>query len=245
MDYDPKAGQLGADNLYAGYSWGRTTVGVGHSMLNAVDENGSAATTIKSQQVRPFLSVGKPSGKGLNLAANGGYDFAHGILQYAGAQAVYNWNCCGLTFGYRRFDLGTVRARRRSIFIALRWRISDRWAIFGARIRRSAIRACRRLTRGWALPRRAGGVAFAAAKASNRLSRRATPGRLSVSQLGWSMLFEEDLILSRIQIFAGLLAVGLAVGCKAQPAPQAAPDARLNRRIEVMVRTQFNVSARH
>ena len=62
-----------------------------------------------------------------------------------------------------------------------------------------------------------------------------------MSQLGWSMLFEEDLILSRIQIFAGLLAVGLAVGCKAQPAQQAAPDARLNRRIEVMVRTQFNV----
>lgn len=61
------------------------------------------------------------------------------------------------------------------------------------------------------------------------------------SQPGWSILFEEDFILSRIQIFAGLLAVGLAVGCKAQPAPQAAPDAQLNRRVEVMVRTQFNV----
>jgi LPS-assembly protein len=30
-------------------------------------------------------------------------------LQYAGVQAVYNWNCCGLSFGYRRFNLGTVR----------------------------------------------------------------------------------------------------------------------------------------
>lgn len=109
LDYDPKAGQLGADNLYAGYSWGRTTVGVGHSMLNAVDENGNAATTIKSQQVQPFFSIGKPSGKGFDLAANGGYDFTHGTLQYAGVQAVYNWNCCGLTFGYRRFELGTVR----------------------------------------------------------------------------------------------------------------------------------------
>ena len=109
LDYDPKAGDLGADNLYAGYSWGRTTVGVGHEMLNAVDENGSAATTIKSQQVEPFLSIGKPSGKGLNLAANGGYDYDHNTLQYAGAQAVYNWNCCGLSFGYRRFELGSVR----------------------------------------------------------------------------------------------------------------------------------------
>jgi LPS-assembly protein len=109
MDYDPKNGDLGADNLYAGYSWGRTTVGVGHSMLNAVDENGSAATTIKSQQVQPFLTIGKPSGGGLNLAANGGYDFTHGTLQYAAVQAVYNWDCCGISFGYRRFNLGSVR----------------------------------------------------------------------------------------------------------------------------------------
>jgi LPS-assembly protein len=109
MDYDPKVGQFGADNLYAGYSWGRTTVGIGHAMLNAVDENGSAATTIKSQQAQPFLSIGKPSGSGFNLAANGGYDFTHSTLQYAGVQAVYNWDCCGLTFGYRRFNLGSIR----------------------------------------------------------------------------------------------------------------------------------------
>jgi LPS-assembly protein len=109
LDYDPKAGRLDADNLFAGYSWGRTTVGLGHALLNAVDENGSAASTIKSQQVQPFLSIGKASGRGFNLAANGGYDFVQGALQYAGVQAVYNWDCCGLSFGYRRFALGSVR----------------------------------------------------------------------------------------------------------------------------------------
>jgi len=109
MDYDPRLGQFGADNLYAGYSWGRTTVGIGHAMLNAVDENGSAASTIKSQQLQPFLAIGKQNGKGFNLASNAGYDFTHGVLQYAGAQATYNWDCCGLTVGYRRFDLGSVR----------------------------------------------------------------------------------------------------------------------------------------
>ncbi len=109
MDYDPKAGRMGADNLFAGYSWGRTTAGIGHSLLNAVDETGSAASIIQSQQVQPFLSIGKPSGTGFNLAANGGYDFVHGALQYAGVQAIYNWNCCGLSFGYRRFALGSVR----------------------------------------------------------------------------------------------------------------------------------------
>jgi LPS-assembly protein len=33
----------------------------------------------------------------------------HGALQYAGIQAAYNWDCCGLTVGYRRFALGTLR----------------------------------------------------------------------------------------------------------------------------------------
>jgi len=47
--------------------------------------------------------------------------------------------------------------------------------------------------------------------------------------------------LSRIHFLAGLLAVGLAVGCKAQTPPKGAQDAASNRRIEVMVRSQFNL----
>ena len=78
-------------------------------MLNAVEENGSAASTIQSQQLQPFVSIGKQSGAGFNFAANAGFDFVLGQLQYGGVQAVYNWNCCGLTFGYRRFQLGSIR----------------------------------------------------------------------------------------------------------------------------------------
>ncbi len=109
MDYDPRAGRLDADNVFAGYSVGPTTVGLGHSLLNAVDEKGSAASLIQSQQLQPFFEIGKPNAGGFNLAANGGYDFVNRALQYAGVQAVYNWNCCGLTVGYRRFALGSVR----------------------------------------------------------------------------------------------------------------------------------------
>ena len=90
VDFDPRTGRLDADNLYAGYSWGRTTLGVGHAMLNAVDENSGAASTIKSQQVQPYLAIGKQSGNGFNLAAKGGYDFVLGHFQYEGVQATYN-----------------------------------------------------------------------------------------------------------------------------------------------------------
>jgi LPS-assembly protein len=109
LDFDPKNGRLQSDNIFAGYSWGITTVGVGHAMLNAVDETNGAASTIQSQQVQPFISIGKQSRTGFNFAANAGYDFVQNSLQYAGAQAVYNWNCCGLTVGYRRFELGSIR----------------------------------------------------------------------------------------------------------------------------------------
>jgi protein-disulfide isomerase len=47
--------------------------------------------------------------------------------------------------------------------------------------------------------------------------------------------------LSRTRLLAGLLALGMAAGCKAQPALPSAPDPELNRRIEIMVRAQYNV----
>ena len=115
LDYDPKRGQMDADNLFAGYSFGRTTFGVGHAMLNAVDENpGTSSPTLKSQIVSPFLEFGKQSGNGFNLAAKGSYDFVAGEAQYAGVQAVYNWDCCGLSLGYRRYELGTVQGTSRN-----------------------------------------------------------------------------------------------------------------------------------
>ena len=138
LAYDTILGQLAADNVFAGYSFGRTTLGIGHALLNAVDDqvtNGTTPSTpatfstLKSQQVQPFLEIGKPSGNGLNLAVNGGYDFVQHQVQYGGVQAVYNWNCCGLTLGYRRFELGTVGSTSRD---ETQWLYSFTLANFGA-----------------------------------------------------------------------------------------------------------------
>jgi LPS-assembly protein len=115
LDYDPKRGQVDADNLFAGYSWGNTTIGTGYAMLNAVEENpGTPTPTLKSQIVSPFIEIGKQSRRGFNMAANGGYDFVDNKIQYGGVQAVYNWDCCGLTMGYRRFQLGSVGSTSRN-----------------------------------------------------------------------------------------------------------------------------------
>jgi len=131
LDYDSIVGRIAANNLFAGYSFGRTTLGIGHALLNAVDERASsgAASVIKSQQLQPFLEIGKPSGNGFNLAVNGGYDFVQHEVQYAGVQADYNWNCCGLTVGYRRFELGTIGSTSRD---ETQWLYSFTLANFGA-----------------------------------------------------------------------------------------------------------------
>ena len=89
---------------------------------------GVAPSTLKSQQIQPFLEIGKPSGNGFNLAVNGGYDFLQHLVQYEGAQAVYNWNCCGLTLGYRRFELGNVGSTSRD---ETQWLYSFTLANFG------------------------------------------------------------------------------------------------------------------
>jgi len=57
----------------------------------------------------------------------------------------------------------------------------------------------------------------------------------------WSILEAEGFRLLRIRFLAGMLAVAISAGCKAQPAASASADADLNRRIEVMVRAQYNV----
>jgi LPS-assembly protein len=131
LDYDTIAGDFAANNLFAGYSFGRTTFGIGHALLNAPHETTSsgATATIKSQLVQPFFEFGKQSGNGLNLAANGGYDFVQHEVQYGGVQAVYNWNCCGLTAGYRRFELGTIGSTSRDEH---EWLYSFTLANFGA-----------------------------------------------------------------------------------------------------------------
>jgi LPS-assembly protein len=109
FDYDPKAGRVNSDNVFAGYSFGRATVGLGHALLNAADESGSTASVIQSQQVQPFIYFGKPSDVGLSVGMTARYDFTHNSLQYGGVQAIYNWNCCGLNLGYRKFALGSLR----------------------------------------------------------------------------------------------------------------------------------------
>lgn len=60
-------------------------------------------------QFRALIGYGSPTKRGVSAAVNVGFDSTLSFIQYSAAQAAYNWDCCGLSFEYRRFALGQVR----------------------------------------------------------------------------------------------------------------------------------------
>jgi len=109
LDYDTRAGRIGASNLFTDYRRGNFFGGVTYASLAAPEESGNSASLAKFSQFRPFVAWGNPNRRGFNFATNAGYDFTQNALQYGGIQAAYNWDCCGLNFEYRRFALGSTR----------------------------------------------------------------------------------------------------------------------------------------
>jgi LPS-assembly protein len=85
-------------------------MGGGDAFLRVID---TGARTIVAQnefhQFRVLFGYGDLNKRGLSAATSVGFDTDNGSLQYATAQASYNWDCCGLSLEYRRFALGSVR----------------------------------------------------------------------------------------------------------------------------------------
>jgi LPS-assembly protein len=82
----------------------------GSSAATGTSPTSVSTTEINFNQLRVSAIYGSPIKTGLSLGMNLGYDFTLNNLQYASGQATYNWNCCGLSFEVRRYQLGTVPA---------------------------------------------------------------------------------------------------------------------------------------
>lgn len=122
VDYDTKRGRLDASNLFAGYHKGNYTFSLGDAHLHTIatpaprplPEAPKAAAVIRPaltnfNQVRLSAIYGSPTKLGVSAGVSSGYDFTLDQWQYYGAQASYNWNCCGLSFELRHYSLGGVR----------------------------------------------------------------------------------------------------------------------------------------
>jgi LPS-assembly protein len=109
VDYDPLLKQLNASTVSFGEHWNQWYGSIGQSLLKVPASLVEGGQTIPANTFNQFVfsaGYGNITRKGLNGAALVGYDYQGKMLQYAGAQATYNWDCCGVTFDYRRWVFG-------------------------------------------------------------------------------------------------------------------------------------------
>ena len=123
FDYDTGAKKFTSSNTYLDFHEGKIFGGFSYALLNAPGKNytevidtttnqvtGLTASAIADfSQMRILFGYGKPSEPGLSAAGSAGIDLLAGTAQYITVQTNYNWNCCGLSVEYRKYDLGTIR----------------------------------------------------------------------------------------------------------------------------------------
>ena len=54
-----------------------------------------------------------------NAATRAAYDYRIRQLQYVSSQVTRNWDCCGLSVQYRRFDFGTRQENQFRVAFAI------------------------------------------------------------------------------------------------------------------------------
>ncbi len=112
VDYDPVLQQLNASTVMLGHRWDNWYANASQSFMKVPESNIAGGQPIPANtynQFRFMLGYGDIARKGLNTAAMLSYDYEVSELQYGAVQATYNWDCCGVTFEYQRWALGTVR----------------------------------------------------------------------------------------------------------------------------------------
>ena len=123
FDYDTGASRFTSSNIFLDARKGRLFGGVSYALLQApgrfatahIDTNNNDQETLTTsptsnfKQMRVLGGFGDPNRLGLAIAANAGIDINLDQIQYAAIQTSYNWNCCGLTVEYRKYELGAVR----------------------------------------------------------------------------------------------------------------------------------------
>ncbi|AXC11305.1 Outer membrane protein Imp, required for envelope biogenesis / Organic solvent tolerance protein precursor [Acidisarcina polymorpha] len=121
LDYDPKVGRINSSNIFADLHYGDLHVAAGQFKLVSLDAPVTSPQTVTAavtryNQARLSLSYGNSKHAGFGAGVNGGYDFIHEQVQFGTIQASYNWDCCGISVGYRRYSLGPARDESQMVY---------------------------------------------------------------------------------------------------------------------------------
>jgi LPS-assembly protein len=112
FDLDTGAKKFTSNNVLVDLHEGNTFAGLSYARLNAPGRfytEGVSSSVSNFSQMRILLGYGSPTKSGLSVAANAGLDLRLSSLQYAALQFSYNWDCCGFSVEYRKYELGSVR----------------------------------------------------------------------------------------------------------------------------------------
>ena len=105
LEYDPQLQKITTiGTLLKLKPYGKYSFTVAHFRLQ-----GDPIVQPLSQQIRAILGYGDITRPGFNASGGISYDILSGTSQNEFAQVGYNGGCCGLSFEYRRINLGTVR----------------------------------------------------------------------------------------------------------------------------------------
>jgi LPS-assembly protein len=124
LDYDFQLGRINSSTLLMNYNVGPFAFGGGDAFLQIpqtqtlanIPSEGTCApspttqqVTCKFQQFRVALGYGGAARRGFSAASSLGFDAEINKLQFATVQTTYNWDCCGMTLEYRRYEIANVR----------------------------------------------------------------------------------------------------------------------------------------
>jgi LPS-assembly protein len=112
IDYDFQNNRINSSTAFVNYRYNAYTIGGGAAFLQAPSDTNNPTPQQAQQafnQFRLLFGYGQPNKRGFSAATSVGIDANLGVLQYAAVQGAYNWDCCGVSVEYRRFNLGSVR----------------------------------------------------------------------------------------------------------------------------------------
>jgi LPS-assembly protein len=112
FDLDTGARKFTANNVLVNFHEGNVFSGLSYARLNApgrFNTAGFSSAVSDFSQFRILLGYGGPTKRGLGVAANAGLDLNRAEIQYGALQLQYNWDCCGFSVEYRKYELGSVR----------------------------------------------------------------------------------------------------------------------------------------
>jgi LPS-assembly protein len=112
FDLDTGARKFTSNNVLVNFHEGQVFSGLSYARLNAPGRfniAGFSSAVSDFTQLRVLLGYGGPTKRGFGVAANTGLDLNRTEVQYGALQVQYNWDCCGLSVEYRKYQLGSVR----------------------------------------------------------------------------------------------------------------------------------------